>query len=409
MKINIKNITWLLLLLAVWGCSKKNENYKELIKGGEIYYPGVIANANYRAGKLRTQLVWNPSPDPKIVKYKVYWNNKQDSLIVNATSHNPLDTVKVLVSNLTEGTYNFSINSIDSDGHISISKTINGVRVYGAVYAGGIFNRGYNADNPFTVDITTGVVKLNFNQITLDSVTINTKTVLTYTDNAGKTQTTLLKPTDSIVTINDFKFGTDVTYQSSYLPFRGAIDTFTVAAPTLFPRVRRIGDITSLYIKNAGYPFVRGDNGTNKWGTPKDWQYNSNVLNQDGGKGGGWSWDNNGCIHFEAKDYSGDGVNNGKVYQTITLPAGSYALDIETAGYGGTFNANEIVAVANSLPDISNLGNPLAIYKGDQNNMGGVHTLSFTLATTTTITFGWVVSTQSYTYLQFKGVKLRSL
>jgi hypothetical protein len=133
------------------------------------------------------------------------------------------------------------------------------------------------------------------------------------------------------------------------------------------------------------------------------------VLNQDGGKGGGWSWDNNGCIHFEAKDYSGDGVNNGKVYQTITLPAGSYALDIETAGYGGTFNANEIVAVANSLPDISNLGNPLAIYKGDQNNMGGVHTLSFTLATTTTITFGWVVSTQSYTYLQFKGVKLRSL
>ncbi|MFC0515287.1 DUF4998 domain-containing protein [Mucilaginibacter angelicae] len=409
MKINIKNITWLLLLLAMWGCSKKNENYKSLIKGGEIYYPGVIVNASYQAGKLRTQLIWNPSPDPKIVKYKVYWNNKQDSLIVNATSHNPLDTVKVLVSNLTEGTYNFSVNSIDSDGHISISKTINGVRVYGPVYAGGIFNRGYNADNPFTVDITTGVVKLNFNQITLDSVTINTKTIVTYINNAGETKTTLLKPADSIVTINDFKFGTDVTYQSSYLPFRGAIDTFTVATPTLFPRVRRIGDITSLYIKNAGYPFVRGDNGTNKWGTPKDWQYNSNVLNQDGGKGGGWSWDNNGCIHFEAKDYSGDGVNNGKVYQTITLPAGSYALDIETAGYGGTFNANEIVAVGNSLPDISNLGNPLAIYKGDQNNMGGVHTLSFTLATTTTVTFGWVVSTQSYTYLQFKGVKLRSL
>ncbi|SEO94642.1 protein of unknown function [Mucilaginibacter gossypiicola] len=409
MKINIKNIAWLLLLLAAWGCSKKNENYKELIKGSEIYYPGVIANANYRAGKLRTQLVWNPSPDPKIVKYKIYWNNKQDSLIIDATSHNPLDTVKVMVSNLTEGTYNFVVNSVDSDGHISIAKSINGVRVYGAIYAGGIFNRGYNADNPFTVDITTGVVKLNFNQITLDSVTVNTKTIVTYIDNAGKTQTTFLKPTDSIVTINDFKFGTDVTYQSSYLPFRGAIDTFTVAAPTLFPRVRRIGDITSLYIKNAGYPFYRSDNGTGKWGLPKDWQYNSNVVNQNGSTGGGWSTDNGGCIHFEAKDWGGDGVNNGKVYQTITLPAGNYALDIETAGYGGSLNANEIVAVGNSLPDITNLGSPLAIYKGDQNNIGGTHTLNFTLLATTTITLGWVVNTQSYTYLQFKGVKLRSL
>ncbi|GGA96309.1 DUF4998 domain-containing protein [Mucilaginibacter rubeus] len=409
MNINIKNIAWLVLLLAIWGCSKKNETYKELTKGGEIYYPGVISNANYRAGKLRTQLQWNPSPDPKIVKYKIYWDNKRDSLIINAESHNPLDTVKVIIPDLVEGTYNFTVNSIDRDGHVSIAKTINGVRVYGSVYAGGIFNRGYNADNPFTVDITTGLVKLNFNQITPDSVTINTKTIVKYINTAGQTKTALLKPEDSIVTIKDFQFGTDVTYQSSYLPFRGAIDTFTVATPTLFPRVRRVGDITLLYIKNPGYTFKRGDSGTQKWGTPKDWQYNSNVLNQDGGKGGGWSWDNNGVIHFESKDWGGDGVNNGKVYQTITLPAGSYALDIETAGYGGNFNANEIVAVGNSLPDITNIGSPLAIFRGDQNNLGGTHTLSFTLAATTTITFGWVVNTQNYTYVQFKGVKLRSL
>src|SRR4051812_45446866 len=79
MKLSI-NTTWLLLLVAAAGCSKKNENYKDLIKDGEIHYPGVISNAGYRAGNLRTMLVWNPGPDPKIAKYKVYWNNKQDSL-----------------------------------------------------------------------------------------------------------------------------------------------------------------------------------------------------------------------------------------------------------------------------------------------------------------------------------------
>jgi hypothetical protein len=45
-----------------------DENYKKLLAGGEIIYPGVISNQNYRAGNLRTMLVWNPSPDPKIVK-----------------------------------------------------------------------------------------------------------------------------------------------------------------------------------------------------------------------------------------------------------------------------------------------------------------------------------------------------
>ena len=409
MKINIKNITWLVLLLAVWGCSKKNEAYKDLIKGGEKYYPGVISNANYRAGKLRTQLVWNPSPDPKIVKYKIYWNNKQDSSIVDATSHNPLDTVKTIIPNLIEGTYNFIVNSVDSEGRVSISKTINGVRVYGAVYAGGIFNRGYNADDPFTVDLRTNVVSLNFNGIKLDSVTINTKTVINYVNNAGQAKSVILKPADSVATITDLKFGTDITFQSSYLPFRGAIDTFTVSTPTLFPRVTRTGDITFLYIKNAGYPFYRSDNGTGKWGLPKDWQYNSNVLNQNGGTAGGWSTDGGGLIHFESRDYGGDGVNNGKVYQTFTLPAGVYAIDVETGGYNSTFSANEIVAVGTSLPDIDNLGSPLAIFRGNQGNMGGVHTLNFTLNETTTVTFGWVVSTQTTTYLQFKGVKLRIL
>jgi hypothetical protein len=390
MKINFKTIIYLLLIVVTWGCSKKNENYKKL-SDGEIYYPGVIFKPSYRAGNLRTLLVW------------------LDSMIVTADSHNPTDTIKVLVPGLKEGTYNFTVNSEDKNGRLSIAISINGVRVYGPIYQSGIFNRGYNADNPFIVDIPTGKVQLKFNQIKLDSVTINTKTVVNYVDNSGNNKSVVLKPADSVVTINDFQFGTDITYRSSYLPFRGAIDTFTVTTPTTFPKVRRVGDVTALYIKNPGYPFYRSDNGTGKWGLPKDWQYNTNVLNQDGGNGGGWSTDNGGVIHFEAKDYSGDGVNNGKVYQTISLPAGSYALDVETAGSGGTINANEIVAVGTTLPDINNIGSPLALYHGDQNSIGGTHTLSFTLTQPTTVTIGWVVSTGSYTYLQFKGLKLRSI
>lgn len=409
MKIIFKNIVWLLLLVAINGCSKKNENYKALIKNGEIHYPGVIANTGFRAGNLRTQLVWTPSPDPKVAKYLVYWNNKQDSMVVAAVSHNPLDTVKLLVPNLNEGTYNFEVYSVDTGNHISISTTINGVRVYGPVYLSGIFNRGYNADTPFQINPLASSATLRFNKP--DS--INLKTVINYTDNSGKIKSVILRPDSNTITLTNFKFGSDVTYQSSYFPLTGAIDTFTVPSVSTFPNVRLYGDVSKAYIKNPGYPFLRGDNGHDKWGTPKDWQWTPNVVNQtNNGTGGGWSTDYGGVIHIEAKDYSGAPVINGKVYQSFTILPGNYELDFSTAGYGGDINANEMIVLGTGLPDIDKLDNNsniLAINKANQNNIGGKHTISFSIKERTIVTIGWVISTGSSTYMQFTGVALRIL
>lgn len=405
MKSKFRNLSWLLIIVLIYSCSKKDENYKLLIPGGETYYPGVIAGASYRAGNLRTMLIWNPSPDPNITKYKIYWNNKQDSMIVNADSHLPTDTVKVIIPGLREASYAFIINSIDNKNHVSIPMALNNVRVYGPIYQSGIFNRGYNADTPYVVDLARGAVKLKFNKP--DSV--NVGTVVNYTDNSGASKTLNLRPDSNSITLPNYKFGTEVTYQSTYLPQTGALDRFTVANVSTYPVIRRTGDVTSIFVKNAGSPFLRGDNGNGKWGLPRDWQVNAAAVNQNNNTGGGWSTDNGGVIHFESKDYGGAGVNNGKVSQTVSLPAGSYQLDFTTGGYNSTFTAKELVVAGTSLPDIDNIGTPLAVFNGDQNNMGGTHTLAFTLTQTTTITFGWVVSTTSTTYLQFTKVRLRIL
>lgn len=406
MKHTFRNISWLLFAVSIVSCSKKNEAYKELLAGGEIYYPGIIQHAGYRAGDLRTMLVWNPSPDPKIARYKIFWNNGQDSTTMNATSHNPEDTDGIIIPNLAEGTYNFNVYSIDSVGRSSIAVSINGVRVYGPKYQGGLFNRAYNAATPYLLDLLQGNVRVQFN--TPDS--INTSTKVIYTDNNDQVDTLVLSGDSSGINLANFKFGTQVTFQSSYIPQRNALDTFTVAETSTFPDITRAGDVTAVFIRNAGNPFYRSDNGSGKWGLPRDWQVNTNVVNQDNDQGGGWSTDNGGCIHFEAKNWGDAPMLNGKVYQSFTLPAGTYDLDVTTAGYGGTIDANEIVATGTSLPDIDNLdGNAaiLARYHGDQNSIGGTHTLTFTIPQQTTVTFGWVVSEQTYTYLQFTKVVLR--
>lgn len=405
MKINFKNIVLSLVIGTAFGCSKKNEEYLKFVGDKEVHYPGVISKTGFNAGKLRTQLFWSPSPDQSIVKYVVYWNNKLDSMTVEAKSHSTSDTVKVLVPNLKESNYAFTVYSYDQKGRVSIPITINAVRVFGAVYQSGIFNRGYDADHPYEVDIPTGTVKMKFNNP--DSININT--VIKYINNAGETKLINLSPDSTYATLKDFKFGTEVTYHSSYIPLKGAIDVFTVSKEDTFPTIKRIGDITALYVKNAGSPFVRADNGTGKWGLPKDWQYNSNVVNQNNNTGGGWSSDNDGVIHFESKDWSGAGVNNGKVYQSFTLPAGKYTLESVTAASGGTIDANLVVAAGTTLPDITQLDNVLARYHGDGGSIGGSHTIEFTLTQPTTIAIGWVVNTGSTTYLQFRNVKLRSV
>ncbi|PWV47680.1 DUF4998 domain-containing protein [Chitinophaga sp. S165] len=406
MKLNIKNISWLLFAVTMMACSKKNEAYKDLLEDGEIYYPGIIQNAGYRAGNLRTMLYWNPSPDPKITSYKIYWNNKQDSLTLTADSHDPADTATVIVPGLSEGTYNFNVYSIDAQGRRSIAVDLNGVRVYGTKYQSGLFNRPYNAGTPYLLDLINGSVRVQFN--TPDS--INTTTQIQYTNNSDVLNTVELSPDSSGVTLSDFKFGTTVTYQSSYIPQRNALDTFKVADVSNFAEITRAGDVTAVFIKNPGDPFYRSDNGNGKWGLPRDWQVNANAMNQDNNQGGGWSTDNGGCIHFESKNWGDAPLVNGKVFQTITLPAGTYDLDVVTAGYGGTIDANEVVATGTTLPDIDNLnGNSavLALFHGDGGSIGGTHTLTFTLTQQTTVSLGWVVSGSVYTYLQFKKVALR--
>ncbi|WP_316825897.1 MULTISPECIES: DUF4998 domain-containing protein [Pedobacter] len=407
MNAKLKNILSLWLLTAIFGagCSDKDQKYKELLGDGEIVYPGVIAKPDFRAGNLRTQLVWNPSPDPNIQRYVIYWNNNLDSLVVPATRLASTDTVKVIVPNLREGTYSFTVYSHDKNGHVSIPININGVRVFGPIYQSGIFNRGYNADTPYVVNLANGSVQLKFNRP--DS--INLGTTISYTENTGAVKSVVLSPDSNQITLKDFGFGTSITYQSSYIPLRGGIDIFTVSAPSTYPEVRRIGDVTSFYIKNPGAPFLRSDNGTGKWGLPKDWQYNANAVNQNNDTGGGWSTDGGGVIHLESKNWGDAGLDNAKVYQSVTLPPGSYAFDCLTQGYGGTFNVNIVVAQGTVMPDITNLGGVLARFQGNNGNLGGTHTLNFTLTQSTTVVLGWVASSDVFTYIQFKSVKLRSL
>ncbi|OOQ58754.1 DUF4998 domain-containing protein [Mucilaginibacter pedocola] len=402
MKNIFRVIVFLMLFAAVAGCRKYNDDYKTFLDGHEITYPGLAGGFGYRAGNLRAVLVWHPSPDPSIKNYVIAWNNGKDSLTVEATSHSPADSMVVSIPNLKEYVYGFRMVAHDNSGGTSVGQELNNVRVYGPVYQSTLLNRGYDLAHPYTLK-ADGSVDLNF--VKPDSG--NVSTTIEYTTNASGAKTVVLPAASNTANLPDFKFGTEVKYQSAYKPTRNAADQFNTLTKATYPTVKLIGDITILFIKNAGRPIYRKDSGTGKWGLLRDWLYNDAVVNQNGNTGGGFSTDDGGVVHMESKDWGAAVLDNGKVWQTFDLPAGKYEVEYETGYNGGTFKANELVAKGSTLPDINNLDGALAIFRGDQGNTGGNHTISFTLTETTTVSVGWVVHLELYTYLQFRSIKLR--
>jgi hypothetical protein len=230
----ITQLLFVLFLLTV-ACNKKATDFRSFLGGQELIYPGIISNPSVFPGNGRILLTWHPNTDPSVTKYVVYWNNYADSVILKATSHASSDTVRCLINNLAEYAYTFFVYSYDSIGDKSISTEIDNARVYGAIYQGSLHNRLPDNSTPYVIN-NDGSVTLNFS--TPD--TINIVTNIKYTNAGGVISVKPILPSNNTITLTDYKFGTPVLYQSSYIPVNGSLDTFYTPQSDTFPSIYRL-------------------------------------------------------------------------------------------------------------------------------------------------------------------------
>jgi hypothetical protein len=269
------------------GCEKKDTDFKNFLGDKEITYPGKVVKPHSKSGNLRAALVWNPSPDPSISRYVIYWNNKVDSLVVNSTNHNTADSITAIIPGLSEYIYSFTIFSYDNKGNRSVPLDINNVKVYGPIYQSGLLNRVYNAADPFTIT-DEGNVILNFLQA--DTASLNVSTVIKYTNRTGEETEKMLSPDSTTITITDFKSGSPITYHSGYVPVRGAIDTFYVDSYSAFPEVNGISVCAKSLFKENKLPndagTYEGQTSVSKlWDGSNGPQGYPNIFHSDGGSG----------------------------------------------------------------------------------------------------------------------------
>ncbi|MCD8741032.1 DUF5013 domain-containing protein [Mucilaginibacter roseus] len=383
-----------LLLLAMLAACKKQDDYKKFVEGGEISYTGKIDSVKILSGHNRVLINGLFLADPKVTSLKIYWNNYKDSVTVPVTRTQTVDTLSYFVENLTEGVQNFVMYTFDNDGNRSVPVYKTG-RVYGDRYITSLSNR------PISSALTgsDGVTRIDW--LGMDRLTGVFATEVEYTNTSNQT-VTVRTPIDSTKTIlPNFKTSSDIRYRTLFLPDTISIDTFRTEFVTRYVPQFINQDVTSIYLKNTGSPFNVGAYDGRRWGTVADWTSNAGAKNISGGYGGYEYRGGVGVLSFEA-GWGLPALNNGLIYQTITLPAGIYKFvlnDVDQNSGGSRFIA---VAEGNTLPNVSDITSSSIAFA----NISAKE-LNFTLTEQKTVSLGFGVTIDaSGQYIKIKSVRL---
>lgn len=129
MKVIIK-ITVLLCLLHLVACDGMNSLHEKYLEQGEIVYTGVIDSLKTYPGNNRVKFTWEINSDPRISKTVIYWNEHQDSSVVQVKRISPGRLPMETMLDMPEGNYIFEFVTKDNEEHHSmfVEQT---VQIYG--------------------------------------------------------------------------------------------------------------------------------------------------------------------------------------------------------------------------------------------------------------------------------------
>lgn len=232
----MKNYYKWYIYIALLGCvlqaCRKADEYKKYMEGGEIIYPAKADSVKAYSGKSRVMLSWIKT-DPRITQYRIFWNLGTDSLELEVSPTGEAtspDTIQVIVPELEEADYEFSIVSYDEDNNRSIPSIATGV-VYGDNYNSTLLNRVIKS-----ISVLSGTDFAGIEWYDADSTEAGIEIIYRNQQNAERR---MVVSKDSIYTkLIDYKTGTSFSYRTMFLPDENAIDTFyteylTVEAPPI--------------------------------------------------------------------------------------------------------------------------------------------------------------------------------
>jgi len=257
--------TTIVLILA--SCESIKDTYEEFIKDGEIIYVAKADSIKVRSGRNRLELSWLLLSDPNVTKYKVYWNNKRDSLEDTVSRTSETDTIRLLLEDMEEDIHHFSIFLYDKKGNSSVEATVIG-KVYGDRYQISLFNRMYKSVRRInSKDIVVEWLPADINVVGVKSEFTDNNNILKDHFSSGEV---------ILDTIRNFPLDGVLKYRTAFLPEVTAIDTFYTNYDSIPAPAYEVRCDKNLW-QNAGLSDDSDEGTYADWGLSNLWNDDSNA------------------------------------------------------------------------------------------------------------------------------------
>ncbi|MRY31340.1 hypothetical protein GKD83_15565, partial [Parabacteroides goldsteinii] len=123
----MKRIYSLLVFIActllITSCEDFMDVHKEYIEGGEIIYAPKPDSIAFIAGKERILFFCRTYNSPNVKSVNLYWNDGLDSLLIPVSFNSSYDSIEVVLDNMEEKSYTFTVQLVDNFDHRSLSVT----------------------------------------------------------------------------------------------------------------------------------------------------------------------------------------------------------------------------------------------------------------------------------------------
>lgn len=207
-----------ILAVGISGCEKNAGNYDQYIDQAEKVYPGKPKSLTIFQGYNRAQISALMSPDPRVVKMRLYWNNRRDSIDTEITAADLAKAKLVNIATIGEGVYTFEAVTFDASGKRSVILSKTG-SILGDNYLSTLFNRVLKAK------ITVGTEKAVSWYSETDTASTMAGVRVAYPLRTGGTGVIFTKKLRDTTILTNALVGGSMSIKTAYLP-KNAIDTF---------------------------------------------------------------------------------------------------------------------------------------------------------------------------------------
>lgn len=139
---------WVIVVIALTGCDRQNDNFDKYIRNGERIYIGKLDSVTVLSGINKFKVLAYTS-DPRIEQMSIYWSDRGDSVNIPVPKHEADEPISVVVDKgempLQEQNYVLEFVNFDCYGNKSI--TVEGIiEVYGDYYLSQLYNLRTNCE-----------------------------------------------------------------------------------------------------------------------------------------------------------------------------------------------------------------------------------------------------------------------